>query len=208
MQRRALVIIALATAAIVGGAFLYAKVIRERVFPKRWGVVEQGQIYRSGQLHPALVERTLKGNGIDVIVDLNQLEPENASQRAEEQAAAKLHIERRLFPLIGDGTGDIEQYAQAIARIVEARRADETVLVHCSAGTYRTGGVVACYRMLVEGWPPEKARDEMIDYRWTSDDATLPRYLNDHMAELAARLVELGAIDRAPDPLPRFPEPG
>lgn len=208
MPRRR-VIFALATVAVVvGGAFLYAKVIRERVFPKRWGVVEAGQIYRSGQLHPALIERTLAGNGIDVIVDLNQPEPDNAAQRAEEQAAAKLKIERQLFPLIGDGTGDIEQYAQAIARMVEARRADQTVLVHCSAGTYRTGGVVACYRMLVEGWTPERARDEMLEYRWTADDATLPRYLNEHMAELAARLVELGAIEREPQPLPTFPEPG
>lgn len=208
MQRRPLVIVALAAAAISGGALLYTKVVRDRVFPKRWGVVDQGQIYRSGQLHPALIERTLAENGIDVIVDLNQLEPDNAAQRAEEAAAAKLDIERTLFPLVGDGTGDIEQYALAIRRMVEARRANEQVLVHCSAGTYRTGGVVACYRMLVEGWTPETARDEMVRYRWTADDAKLPRYLNDNMAALASRLVELGVIERVPSPLPRFPEPG
>ena len=29
--------------------------------------------------------------------------------------------------------------------------------VHCEAGKGRTGVASACYRMAVEGWPPEKA---------------------------------------------------
>ncbi|MFO0595540.1 MAG: tyrosine-protein phosphatase [Myxococcaceae bacterium] len=32
--------------------------------------------------------------------------------------------------------------------------------VHCEAGKGRTGVAVACYRMAVEGWPPEKAAAE------------------------------------------------
>jgi protein tyrosine/serine phosphatase len=209
-MKRSSVKIAIMVASIVacvgGAVWLWEEVLEDRIIPKRWGVVEEGLVYRSGQLHPALVAETLRDRGIDVIVDLNQQEHDNAAQRAEEDAAAALGIERSLYPLIGDGTGDIEQYAQALLRLNEARRSNQQVLVHCSAGTYRTGGVVAMQRVLVEGWSTDRARDEMMQYNWKPADSTLPRYLNEHMAALAARLVELGVIEHVPEPLPHFPE--
>lgn len=205
-RNRTLLTIAGVVALAGGGVWLWEEVLEDRLIPKRWGVVEAGEIYRSGQLHPALVETTLRNHEIKVIVDLNQHEVDNEAQRAEERAAQSLGIERILFPLSGDGTGDIEQYAQAIRRMHDAQQDDQPVLVHCAAGAYRTGGVVAMYRVLVEGWTPERARTEMISYRWDEDDLTLPRYLNENMATLASRLVELGVLDRVPDPLPRFPE--
>ena len=61
--------------------------------------------------------------------------------------------------------------------------------------------------MLVDGWTPEDAREEMLDYRWKPDDPVLPRNINEHLATLASRLVELGVLDRVPDPMPVFPEP-
>ncbi len=205
-RTRNLLVVAGLVALAGGGVWLWEEVLEDRLIPKRWGVVEVDEIYRSGQLHPALVEATLRDHEIKVIVDLNQHEVNNDAQRAEERAAETLGIERILFPLSGDGTGDIEQYAQAIRRMHEARHDDQAVLVHCSAGVYRTGGVVAMYRVLVEGWTPERARAEMIDFHWDEDDPKLPRYLNENLATLASRLVELGVLTQVPDPLPRFPE--
>jgi protein tyrosine/serine phosphatase len=34
-------------------------------------------------------------------------------------------------------------------------------LVHCSAGVQRTGGAVALFRMIEQGWTPEAALAEM-----------------------------------------------
>jgi protein tyrosine phosphatase (PTP) superfamily phosphohydrolase (DUF442 family) len=193
-----------AALAVGGAIWAWDDLLKERIFPKRFGVVEEGQIYRSGQLHPALVEQTLHDRGIEVIVDLDPDDTPEA--RAEATAAERLGIEHRLFPLVGDGTGDIEQYAQAILRMKSAVDADQPVLVHCSAGTYRTGGVVAMYRVLLEGWTPERALDEMEEYDWKRKNPILPAYLNRNMTALAARLTELGVIDHVPDPLPVFPE--
>jgi len=199
---RLLLTIGVVIAVIGGGFWVWEGVLEDRLIAKRFGVVVPGSIYRSGQLSPAMVRKTLVKHDIDLVVHLGVHDPENEAHVAEQAAVESLGIERRLYPLRGDGTGDIENYALAIAAIVEARDAGRRVLVHCAAGSYRTGGVVASYRMLLEGMPPADAWAEMEDYSWNSDIPILPEYLNRHMAELTAKLVELGVIETVPDPLP------
>lgn len=189
-------------AVIGGGIWLWEDVLEDRLIPKRFGVVVPGSIYRSGQLSPTLIRKTLARHEIDLVVHLGVHDPLNKAHVAEQAAVESLGIERRLFPLRGDGTGDIDNYAQAIAAIVEARDAGQRVLVHCAAGSYRTGGVIASYRMLLEGMPPDEAWAEMEQYSWNSDIPILPEYLNSHMAQLTEKLVQLGVIERVPEPLP------
>ncbi|MEE8459704.1 MAG: dual specificity protein phosphatase family protein [Phycisphaerales bacterium] len=189
-------------AVIGGGIWLWEDVLEDRLIPKRFGVVVPGSIYRSGQLSPTLIRKTLARHEIDLVVHLGVHDPLNKAHVAEQAAVESLGIERRLFPLQGDGTGDIDNYAQAIAAIVEARDAGQRVLVHCAAGSYRTGGVIASYRMLLEGMPPDEAWAEMEQYSWNSDIPILPEYLNSHMAQLTEKLVQLGVIERVPEPLP------
>jgi hypothetical protein len=43
---------------------IWEELLEDRLIPKRWGVVEEGSIYRSGQLHAALVKSTLADHGI------------------------------------------------------------------------------------------------------------------------------------------------
>jgi tyrosine-protein phosphatase SIW14 len=38
------------------------------------------------------------------------------------------------------------------------------VFIHCQAGSDRTGYSIATYRMVIEGWPPHDAIQEMFDY--------------------------------------------
>ena len=79
--------------------------------------------------------------------------------------------------------------------------------MHCAAGSYRTGGVIASYRMLIEGKAPDEAWAEMEQYSWNSDIPILPEYLNSHMGELTEKLLQLGVIDSVPDPLPVLGRP-
>ncbi|MFT3714148.1 MAG: dual specificity protein phosphatase family protein [Archangium sp.] len=48
--------------------------------------------------------------------------------------------------------------------------ANSPCYVHCEAGKGRTGVAVACYRMAVEGWPPEKAAAEAKKFGCTLPD--------------------------------------
>jgi protein tyrosine phosphatase (PTP) superfamily phosphohydrolase (DUF442 family) len=190
---------------LVGTVWLWEDVVKDRVIPKRFGVVQEGQIYRSGQLSSSLVERTLVKYKIARIVCLSGDSSDDIDKNAERQVAAKLGIERLIFPLRGNGTGDITHYAKAIAAICEAQKKHKPVLVHCSAGAQRTGGVIAAYRLLVEKKDASFVLAEMMRYDWNpkSNPHLLP-YLNSHMAELAMLLHQMGVIDYIPSPLPQL----
>ena len=194
----------LAVLLVGGGIWLWEDVIEDRVIPKRFGVVKEGRIYRSGQLSASLIKRTLVKYKIGVIVSLSG-DSDDVDKNAERQAAAELGIERLVFPLGGNGTGDINNYAEAIAAICEAQEKGNPVLVHCAAGAQRTGGVVATYRLLVEEKAPSFALAEMKSYGWDPrDNKLLLPYINSNMAQLAELLCEMGVINEAPEPLPQL----
>lgn len=197
-----LLVVLLVVAGIVGWAEY-----RHEFFPKRFGVVEQGKLYRSGQISPRLIKSTLQNNHIKVVVDLTGPLPDDPAQKAEVAAAAELGIVHKRYPLGGDGTGDINQYIAALTDIHDSLKEHKPVLVHCSAGAQRTGGVVAAYRMLVQNWSPQQAQQEMTRYGWNPvKDRILTQYLNEHMQTLAEELKQKGIISQVPQPLPRLPE--
>ena len=190
---------------IVGSVWLWEEVLEDRFIPKRFGVVEPGQIYRSGRLHRSLLEKTLRQYNIARIVDLTGGVPKDQDQQAEVHAAQALGIERVELYLEGDGTGDIRRYAEAIVFIHDAVRQNKPVLVHCSAGAQRTGGVIAAYRLLVQKKRPSEVHDEMAKYRWNPNkDHEVLQYLNNNMSSLATILVAQGVLDRVPEPLPQL----
>lgn len=53
--------------------------------------------------------------------------------------------------------------ADIVAALKVLTRSEKPVLVHCWHGSDRTGVVVAMYRMVVQGWPREKAIAELND---------------------------------------------
>lgn len=190
---------------VAGGIWCWTSVLKDRVIPKRFGVVEQGRIYRSGQLSAALSKKILAEHNIRVIVDLTANDLNNANQRAEKKAAAELNIRILRFPLSGKGTGDVNEYALAITAIADAQKNNLPVLVHCAAGSQRTGGVIAAYRLLVQKKDASFVVSEMKRYGWNpKDNPSLLPYLNNNMVELAAMLKQAGVINEIPSPLPQL----
>ena len=203
---RVLNVLLIAVAIIGAGVLIWEVILEDHLIPKRWSAIDDGLLYRSGRLNASLVKRTLEHHDIEVIIDLSGVKTGDRDFDAEQAAAADLGIEILRFPLPGDGAGGIERYAEAIATMARCRAEGRPALVHCAAGSQRTGGVTACYRLLVEGRSPQFAYDEMRRHDWDPDRNTeLVPFLNEHMGQLAARLVALGVIDEVPDPLPLLP---
>jgi len=205
-SRRGWVGFAVVLALGIGGGVAWNNGLKDRWIPKRFGVVsESDRLYRSGRIHPALLEEVLARYGIQVVVDLTDPEKDGSAQQDERRIVESLKIRWLNFPLNGDGTGRVESYVSAVALMVQARSEGQPLLVHCAAGAQRTGGAVAFYRVLVEGRAPAVAVAELKRYGWQPDkDRELIDYLNANMAFVAARLYAMRAIASLPDPLPRF----
>jgi protein tyrosine/serine phosphatase len=188
---------------VVWGWFGFAK---DRVIPKKFGVVVPEHIYRSGQISSSLIRKILEKYNIRVIIDLTPFDSKNRDKLAEKKAADELKVKILRFPMNGNGTGDINDYASAVISIVDAEKNDLPVLVHCVAGSARTGGVIATYRLLVQKTPPNIVEDELEKYGCHIDEKPVMRaFLNDNMAELAVLLRKAGVIDEIPSPLPQLP---
>lgn len=187
----------------IGSAIAWNNGLRDQFIPRNFGVVEAGQLYRSGQISARLVEPTLRDHGIKTIVSLSASGAKPADVAAERKAVNDLGIDWELFPLRGNGTGSVETYAEAVAAIDRAKKEGKPVLVHCVAGAQRTGGVIAAYLLLVEKRSPAEVYAGMKSYGHDPrDNPHLLEYLNSHMSDLANQLVRLGVIARAPVPMP------
>ena len=188
---------------LIGGGIAVWESVEYRFIPKRFGVVIPGEIYRSGQISRWMFEPTVKKYGIDTVIDLNGVAKNDLNQQAEIASYETLDLNHYRIKLHGNGTGEVENYIEAIATLAKAHRNGETVLVHCHAGTQRTGSVLAAYQILVLGASPEAMYAKLQEYGWDPDsDQVLLHYLNGNMQRVAEALVERGIIESVPDPLP------
>lgn len=161
--------------------------------PANFGIVEPGRIYRSAQISSHVILKTLEQNHVGVIVSLSGEPSPDAD--AEKSAAAELGIDRiYLGGLAGDGIGDPNVYPRAIERILQANRNGKAVLVHCQSGAQRTGGVIAAYRILVEGQPPAEAFAEMRKYGHDpKHNPNLIPFIEKHLPEWKQQLAQYEA---------------
>jgi protein tyrosine phosphatase (PTP) superfamily phosphohydrolase (DUF442 family) len=153
---RAILIAALVIAAIT---YLSSNVV-PNVFPKRFDTVAKGQVYRSGKLTPASTESVVKGNDIKTIIDLGAFEAGSIEDRRAQETAESLGVTRYRLQLWGDATGNPNTYLHALRLMTDP--ANQPVLVHCGAGTERTGCAVMLYRQIVEGVGYEDLFDEAV----------------------------------------------
>lgn len=128
--------------------------MRSRRVPKNFAAVVPGVLYRSGQLRPEHLGRVLREHAIRTVVCLNP--GESPAEMEMTQKAGARHVR---FDMPGSGRGRPEDFHE-ILRIVADPDA-RPVLVHCSAGAYRTGVAVALFRMAWQGWSEEDALREM-----------------------------------------------
>ncbi|MCC6661810.1 MAG: tyrosine-protein phosphatase [Phycisphaerales bacterium] len=162
-------LIALAAAAVgLLGAF-YADGVRPNLIPKNFGVVDEGKVYRSGQLTPAAFASAVKGHGIRTVIDLGSAlndagtADDDQLERLNQRSADALGVRRVRLSLLGDGTGDPNEYVRAL-RVMNDPAA-QPVLVHCGAGSERTGAASILYMNLAHGVPIDEGYARAGDFR-------------------------------------------
>ena len=160
-------------------------------YQANWGTVVPGQIFRSATVSRYLIRQKLKENRIGTIVFLSRDTGDDADLTAERKAAHELGIKFLNFPMNGDGVASPEQYTAALTAVCQAKEQGKPVLIHCHSGAQRTGGVVAMYRMLVEGKSQPQAYSELVHYGFNPvrNPKLLP-FLDAHINEWGQALAE------------------
>lgn len=136
-------------ALVIAGIVTFDNVVKPNVFPKRFGEVVPGEVYRSGRLTPAALASVVERHGIRTIVDLGGFHGGSGGDRLEQQTAETLGVTRYRFELKGDATGNANHYLNTLRIMTDPE--NHPVLVHCAAGTERTGAAIVFYRHVVEG---------------------------------------------------------
>lgn len=175
------------------GVWFAVEGVAPNLSPKNFGVVDEGAIYRSGVLTSAAMHHVIKARGVRTIVDLGGHDPDTPGQRREEAVAGVMGARYVRLPLYGDGTGDPNRYVEALRLMTDPGA--HPVLVHCSAGSERTGGAVALYRMIVEGVPFDRAYAECTQFHHDpTRNGKLRPYLERWRPEIERAFREGGTI--------------
>jgi len=103
--------------------------------------------------------------GVKTIIDL-RLKDEHPTER-EAQAVEAAGMRYFNVPMHGIVAPSDEQVAKVLTLFDSTT--DGSVFVHCRRGADRTGTVIACYRMIHDGWDNQKAFKEAksLGMSWT-----------------------------------------
>jgi tyrosine-protein phosphatase SIW14 len=166
MATRRQVILGLTAAALVGATPLVYSSHRE-THTRNLRVVEEGVLYRSGQLTPAGLEEVVRERGIRTVITLRAArddgEPHPDAWESEFCESRGLNHHRIIPRVWGrDKKGDVPAQ-ESVRQFLDVldRKQNYPVLVHCFAGIHRTGTMVAIFRMEYHRWPAERALAEM-----------------------------------------------
>lgn len=153
--------------------------VRRHFFLDNFGVVEEGLIYRSGQPTPHQLEDFVRAHGIRTVINAREPDAPEELMAAEQRTCDALGVRMVRLPMPGDGRADFEQFDAALA--VLKNPTNLPVLVHCARGSYRSGAIIAAYRVLVQGRSEKDAIDEMAKYRAHMDRHALTRHLHEYL---------------------------
>lgn len=145
-------------AAVVIAVTVYANIISPQIHPKNFAVVEEGSIYRSGGLTSNATTLVHREHNIRTVIDLGGFDKDPVEHEKAVRTAEALGIQRYEFRLFGDATGDPNMYVHALRLMGD--ESNHPILVHCAAGSERTGACIALYRHIYQGWPLDEALDE------------------------------------------------
>lgn len=136
----------------------------DRELPENFYKVDEG-IYRSSQ--PSNDEmQALSDMGINVILNLRNYHDNIKKLRNSD--IVQIHLPMRALDI---------RHKDVVRALKILGKAERPILVHCLRGADRTGCVIACYRMVYQDWPKEKAIAEFRDPKFGYKEAAFPGIL-------------------------------
>jgi tyrosine-protein phosphatase SIW14 len=196
-----ILLVAAVGAAVLGGVL---GVSRRDIWPKNFGAVEEGKVYRSGQLTPAAFRKVVEGEGIRTVIDLGSYEPEERGDRRNQQMADAEGVTRYLFDLEGDATGNPNAYVQVLRLMLDP--ANQPVLVHCGAGSERTSCTMILYDHIVHGRSFEEGLKAAEEFKHSPRRNPHLRQVVEQYGEAIVRAVREGGSVEGAEELPE-PKP-
>lgn len=157
------------------------KYLRKFVILDNFGETVAGKIYRSGQLKPFQLEKLIQAKGIKTVINTREPDARPDVIRREQEVCERQGVRMVRLPMPGDGMGTYEQYDEALRILAEPTNLP--AIVHCARGSYRTGAIIASYRVLVQGWSEEDAVREMYEYRAHLDNHRLLPYVLEYFRQ-------------------------
>ncbi|MGD9690419.1 MAG: hypothetical protein AB7K52_11815 [Phycisphaerales bacterium] len=186
---------------IWGGIAAYRAHVRYNLFPRNFGVVDEGKIFRAGAQTPAMLKALIERHKIRTVVDLGAYEPGDRDLQQATRTLKALGVQRFEFRLVGDGTGDPNNYVRALNVITDPTK--QPVLVHCATGAQRTSACIVFYRHISQRVPLEAAFAESFDFKHDpADNPRLKPYI-DRWADAVAQSFRSGQPIPIDQPPPR-----
>jgi protein tyrosine/serine phosphatase len=179
---------------LVGGPLVYLNCFKTRY--RNFHVVQEGVLYRSGQLSLDGLKRLIHDYGIKTVITLRYAAHpgEEPPDRLEEQYVVAEGYNYFRIPHLPwseiNGEVPAEKNVELFRRIM-SDPSNQPVLIHCYAGIHRTGAFCAIYRMEFQHWPREQAVEEMraCGYREIDDHFDVMSYLRNFRAKGAGDAV-------------------
>lgn len=141
--------------------------VRQHETYRNFRAVEDGQLYRSGQMTLDGFARVVREQGIGTIISLRDTKDDGKpppDQFEADYCRAHGIAHHRLSPANWSAPDGLVPAAANVAeflRILDDPATRRPVLLHCFAGIHRTGAYCAVYRMEYDGWSPAEAVAEM-----------------------------------------------
>jgi tyrosine-protein phosphatase SIW14 len=166
---------------LVGAPWSYAR-YRQKNY-RNFHPVRADVLYRSGQMSLSALQKVVHDYGIKTVITLRDATSPPAIEEENFCLLADMNYHR--FPVAFwhevDGVVSADDNVRRFLEIMDDPK-NHPVLVHCFAGSHRTGAFVAIYRMEYEHWTNADALDEMKEqgYEHLAEEEDIRGYLTSY----------------------------
>jgi protein tyrosine/serine phosphatase len=176
--------------ALIAGLIIAAPIVynnQRHAARRHLHVVEEGVLYRSGQLTLDGLKQIIQEHGIKTVVTLRDAaHPDQPPPDLEEEKYCRSQELNylRVSPRPWWASDGSVPAAKGVQQFLDVMRnpANYPVLIHCFAGIHRTGAFCAVYRMEIHHWDNAKAIDEVmaLGYSNLNDEIDLLTFLENY----------------------------